>query len=156
MSEADLSQAEEILRQTWGMAPSAAARLREKLMEERRQLDGQILILDQIIDRRNDAGPPPADQAQPLFPAPAGPPEGKPSRRLAVLQFMDAAPERIWFTKEIKERLVSRGVVSGDAEGAKRVYAALNEAKGRGEVEHLGQSQYRITRKGSHYVARAP
>lgn len=155
MADFDLSEFEQHLTGLWAMPLEAAEALKQKLYAQRRLIDGQILVVDQVIAKhKTDGVVPPIPAAgwpvnEPWFPA-SGPPNSgvRQSRRITFLSIMARDPNRDWHLQELKPLMVAAGVVEDNSAGTNRVSAAAAETKKNKEVDHVGPSLYRITEKG--------
>lgn len=157
MADDPLAEFQAHLEALWAMPLDAAQALQQKLYERRRLIDGQLLVVGQVIARhKTEGGTPPAAWLQQPLPEPPAPGSNgaKPSRRVAFLTIMAQDPQRDWHLQEVKPQMVALGVVEDNAKGTDRVSAAAAETKRNKEAEHVGPSRYRITEKGLTVVNR--
>lgn len=142
------------------MPLSVAQRLRSKLLVQRAWIEGQLVIVDQVLAEKaskDGAAAPVQPIPDDALQWPRSPVSGlsqRPSRRIVLLTIMAEAAEQDWTQKVLRRRMVEAGAVTDDVNGTKRTHATVAQSKQKGELEQTGPSLYRITPKGLTAVGR--
>jgi hypothetical protein len=150
--EQDMDDFEATWRAFKRTPPEVAKRKREELARRKAEIERDIIILDQIIERGSTGVDPPLSTATPrasgsLRLSVNGDPP-KPTKPKGLLMVMAEDTDHAWKLSQVRDVMVERGWLQPGEKGTHQIQTTASTLKKRGQLVSAGHGHYRITPAG--------